>query len=492
MKRELPLLLCGIMGVIYILQSFIPHPPVNQLEALLTDWALIIIVFTMMLGVLNLMHVNLNKISKKQSGWGYAAVTVIALVVTMFVGFYNPWEDSNLSKNIIHNNPDLIKAAAIIELKQQRPDINPAALDILSTAIVRYENGVSLPSVTNLDTLGISNADFLKMFRYKSLKKPEGERVLLKLDYSFKDFMKLYDSSLELSENFITHAVAKGRFYEDVLNTQIELIKDDDDFIAALSKSVGQGVDKAPELLSTENRRIVQLVKDKHDTVISSSIALTVLKEINSSLSQQISSAYVENKDMLSKDDNINIGESDIIIMLKGRTLKDSVMSSDKIKNAVKLAAVSEFDKQYPNINSKTLAGAFFKHPMYHLNTLESDSAFQSIFHNIFYPLSSTMFALLAFFIASAAYRAFRARSLEAALLLIAGFIVMLGQIPVGNQLTSWLPQSMQMSDIADWIMLVPNMASQRAIMIGVALGVISTAIKVILGIEKGWLGGGD
>jgi hypothetical protein len=119
-------------------------------------------------------------------------------------------------------------------------------------------------------------------------------------------------------------------------------------------------------------------------------------------------------------------------------------------------------------------------------------SPFIWLFNHVYDPLSSTMFALLAFFITSAAYRAFRARSVEAALLLGAAILVMLGQVPVGAAI--WGGEGSFLGGfpgIKDWIMSVPNMAAKRAILMGAALGAISTGIRVILGIERAHLGGG-
>ncbi|MBM3307113.1 MAG: hypothetical protein FJY74_02170 [Candidatus Eisenbacteria bacterium] len=113
-------------------------------------------------------------------------------------------------------------------------------------------------------------------------------------------------------------------------------------------------------------------------------------------------------------------------------------------------------------------------------------SPFDFMFQNVQVPIEGTMFSLLAFYIASAAFRAFRARTLEATLLLLAATIVMLGRVPVGDLLHRSIPAA------TDWILNVPNMASKRGIMIGVGLGMMATALKIMLGIERAWMGGTD
>lgn len=104
-------------------------------------------------------------------------------------------------------------------------------------------------------------------------------------------------------------------------------------------------------------------------------------------------------------------------------------------------------------------------------------------FNYIFTPCNATMFSLLAFFIASAAFRAFRARNTEAALLLGAAIIVLLGRAPIGGLISERLPA------ITNWIIDIPNNAGRRAIMMGAALGGIVTGLRVILGLERSHLG---
>ena len=119
--------------------------------------------------------------------------------------------------------------------------------------------------------------------------------------------------------------------------------------------------------------------------------------------------------------------------------------------------------------------------------------AFVWMFNNVQVPMDATMFSLLAFIIASAAYRAFRARTFEATLLLVTALIVMIGNVPVGDFVWNKLPFGDNMPSTArQWILDNPNSSSRRGIILGVSLGVISQSIRIILGIERSYLGGGD
>jgi hypothetical protein len=108
---------------------------------------------------------------------------------------------------------------------------------------------------------------------------------------------------------------------------------------------------------------------------------------------------------------------------------------------------------------------------------------YKHLFQFIVVPIQATMFALLAFFITSAAYRAFRARSALATVLLATALIVMLRFNPFLG------PLGDPIGAAASWILNVPNMAAKRAIVIGIGLGMVATALKVILGIERGYMG---
>lgn len=116
----------------------------------------------------------------------------------------------------------------------------------------------------------------------------------------------------------------------------------------------------------------------------------------------------------------------------------------------------------------------------------------------IFSPLTSTMFALLAFYVASAAFRAFRAKNTESILLLGTAFIILLAQTAAGMFLTGGIPEQsifafLRLDSMKTAITEHIQTAGMRAITIGIALGVAATSLRLILGIDKSYLpkGGG-
>jgi len=124
---------------------------------------------------------------------------------------------------------------------------------------------------------------------------------------------------------------------------------------------------------------------------------------------------------------------------------------------------------------------------------------FSWLFYDMMVPMQATMFAILAFYIASAAYRSFRARTPEATVLLIAAAIVMLGRVPLGSSIGDYLHLAttgwssfLRLEVITSWLLNIPNAAGFRGIVLGVGLGIIATSVRIIFGVEKTYMGGGD
>jgi hypothetical protein len=101
-----------------------------------------------------------------------------------------------------------------------------------------------------------------------------------------------------------------------------------------------------------------------------------------------------------------------------------------------------------------------------------STPIWEFLYYKILVNINSSIFSLLAFFVASAAYRAFKARTLESTILLAAGLLVILGQAPLADVV--WPGFGM----IRDWILAFPNTAGQRGILIGAALGILVFSVR--------------
>jgi len=108
-----------------------------------------------------------------------------------------------------------------------------------------------------------------------------------------------------------------------------------------------------------------------------------------------------------------------------------------------------------------------------------SHPVFKWIYSNMILPLDATLFSLLGFFIVSAAFRAFRARTLDATVLLLAGAAVMLLNMPVGGAIWSGFPV------IGTWVRDIPAVAGYRGIYLALAVGLVAYSLRLMIGYEK-------
>jgi len=109
------------------------------------------------------------------------------------------------------------------------------------------------------------------------------------------------------------------------------------------------------------------------------------------------------------------------------------------------------------------------------------------LFVNVYTPLGATLYPITGFYIFSAAYRAFRARNIDAALMLIAGCFVILSNAPVGEAIWPGF------ATIGEWFKFTGQIPGMRTFAMVGALGMIAYGFRALLGKEKGfYAGGGD
>jgi hypothetical protein len=112
-----------------------------------------------------------------------------------------------------------------------------------------------------------------------------------------------------------------------------------------------------------------------------------------------------------------------------------------------------------------------------------SSKTYGWIFQSTVVPLGATVYAMLAFYTVSAAYRAFRAKTRDAAVLLVAALIVLMGKAPLGEYIWSGF------GVITQWIMDIPQTAAMRALSFGMSIGALITGVRILIGIERPYLG---
>lgn len=117
------------------------------------------------------------------------------------------------------------------------------------------------------------------------------------------------------------------------------------------------------------------------------------------------------------------------------------------------------------------------------------------LFDGLLQQMDAAMFSLVAFYILSAAYRAFRARSTEATILLLTALLVMLSLL--GAVVLQWdttvtnlapgnpVVENFKLSEISQWIRNNMQTPAIRGIDFGVGVGLLAMGLRIWLSLEK-------
>lgn len=180
-------------------------------------------------------------------------------------------------------------------------------------------------------------------------------------------------------------------------------------------------------------------------------------------------------KSAMSEISIIGQGNVDKSLLTEITSVSNSI--SVDLKNNNEQAAVADLKKLSENLNSLSVNLISQLQSSYQNSTL--NKIYQLFIGGIYNSLATSMFSVLAFFMATAAFRAFRIKSFESALMIITATAVILGQTPFGIHIWEGFPT------LRLWLLQVPSTAAVRAIKIGTAVAGLILAFRMWFSIEE-------
>jgi hypothetical protein len=443
LRKHLPIAVAFVMGVLLFFQFYIPTRASSTFLENVTQWDRIIAGFALLLGIYSLLNHHYHKLRRRVPGWGFSVIVYAGFLSMMLAGFI--WG--------IRNDPPLSFVPAISGLVAGPEDAGQYEQFVTSGLEAVPPDEVS-PTVQSLYTTieGLAAND----------------AVLFVVDYGQADEAELYPTTLVL---------LRQCFRKELRVLGASLVEEGQPFLDRALSTV------APEFDALYGVDYVNLgFKEGNEQVIASA---------GRSLTDAFPTDFegTPTSGMAVIEDLGSLKDLSYLVAVAGGTEIDPWIEwwiandgSGTYRISVGLATLGPLDPFY-----RPSYGEPYQ--------VQESKPFMWMYDNLFVPMQATMFSILAFYIASAAYRAFRARTKEATVLLVTAIIVMLGRVPLGAMLTPYKPfhgETELLPWFTEWILNNPSMAAQRGIMIGIGLGMISTALRIIFGIERTYMGGGD
>jgi hypothetical protein len=427
-RRTIPLILAFVVGWLMILTKFVPSIESWGEDAAV--WFDIIAAIAFALGGGNLLKIHTSKVKKQIKGWGYSVITVVCFLTVLTLGFTK-----------LGAVPDKKNPFGLVISHAAHPVCWVIVGDTPHVAVL--DDGESMvlgrgeTADVVLDSFGVADAH-CKITR-------QGDAYVLE-DLGSETGVYLEGERLQGP----TEISAWDKIRVGDVGDPVVIFREDRTYIRQIGKPEGNG---KVITLGTDGAEYARLAKEDR--------GLEYVPVIGRGL----------------EDGSVRLkfGDgNDVELIREGET-------------GTKLEAGDTF--QLGSV-------AFAFRPSGKITGIYNEfgrTGFWYCYQYGFRPLQQAIFAMLAFYVASAAFRAFRAKNIEAIVLLATAFLILLGRTYLGTLVTAWFPESMEgytVPSLTVWIMQVINTAGNRAIMIGIALGVASTSLKVILGVDRSYLGG--
>jgi hypothetical protein len=539
MRREIPLLITALVGLFMILSFFIPFPLVRDPAAQLQEWFLLIAAFAIVLGVGNLIRVNLHRIRRRGEDWGFKVVTLVALFayaiiglvldvnldvrpswLTRALGLVAPDEKAVLEGRLRLSSRQAEMAAAVegIEDAAGRRDALLAGgfgLDAVQAEDLAELGAAGIRALDARTTLADLRAEWEK-------EEPDRRRE------SVLEGRLLATGLRPVVEDTVRESAGRDEARR-ALRARFAFTWDQADDLAGRSpeelaampreateadlRRLGEGTEAAVldgrERLLPQTERVLAILEDSPSPERAAAALVEWERfdpEIQAPDLAALGRAGVRALDAREIDRQLRAATDPAerrrlegrLRVTGTRPLVIDILRSGGDRAAQRASLVEGLGFTEPQADDLLALGAAGVEGVTRA-TLDADlkrlaervrNPADWLFNYVYTPLQATMFSLLAFFIASAAFRAFRMRSVEAGLLLAAGVLVMIGRVPLGQFDWGIARSDFGFHTIMDWIMGVPTTAAMRGIKMGAAMGVIVMGLKVILGIERSDLGG--
>ncbi len=86
MKRQLPIAIAGLMGLLMLVEYFFEWPAAKDAAAEMQNWVIVVAAFALALAAINLFLSHVRSVERRGPGAIHSVVLLVAMVVTTIVG----------------------------------------------------------------------------------------------------------------------------------------------------------------------------------------------------------------------------------------------------------------------------------------------------------------------------------------------------------------------------------------------------------------------